>query len=114
MNLITFCGDNMQGSENLGLEELMVWMLYLVAFLPFFVSVTAGGALLVLAEVYFVLVLAKNGRDVIQLPVPGGFILLNAVLIWSDMSWEIRHVLTALATLTFILWGIKLSTEVKP
>ncbi len=103
----------MPESHEIGLEELLTWLLYLMVIILPSTSLTATGTVLVTAEVYFVISAARAGRNVLRPEIPAGMLILNAGFMSIDIPWELRGALVVLSTLTFILWGLRVTLEVK-
>jgi hypothetical protein len=99
--------------KEMGLGELLAWLLYLVAFILPLNTLTVGSAVLVLSQVYFVVAAARSGKKVTRPEIPGGFLILNVGFILIEVSWEIVQVLSMVTALILILWGIKLTFEVE-
>lgn len=100
-------------SDEVGLSELITLLLYLMAVLLPTSSLTAPAVVLVTAELYFVISAARAGRNVLRPEIPAGLMILNGASMAAGEWWELYWVFVLVSTLTFILWGLKVSLEVE-
>jgi hypothetical protein len=99
--------------REMSLEELLTWLLYLFLVVLPINSMNAENGLLLLVEVYFVISAARAGRNVVRPELPAGLLILNLGFMVLDVGYEMRAALVMLTTIAFILWGIKITLEVK-
>lgn len=99
--------------EEMSLSELMALLLYLMAFILPTSSLTTPALVLVTAELYFVVSAARAGRNVLRPEIPAGLLILNGSSMGVREWWELYWVFVLVSTLTFILWGLKVSLEVE-
>ncbi len=103
----------MEKPDEMSLPELITLLLYLMAVLLPTSSLTAPAIVLVTAEFYFVISAARAGRNVLRPEIPAGLLILNGSSMGVREWWELYWVLVVVSTLTFILWGLKVSLEVE-